>query len=159
MPRSPRVKRPVLEALFERFREREMAHRRRARRRVRRASSEQGGAALADFATFEALARALHCGKADRFPGTMAGGVARPGSPAVAEFARAHAERVDVLPVSAMAGRPAARHRQPRRGAKPGLALGLYRDLAVGVNPHGAEAWADHELVVPGPRSARRPTR
>ena len=31
-----------------------------------------------------------------------------------------------------------------------GLSLGLYRDLAVGVNPQGAEAWADQELVVPG---------
>ncbi|MGC2413858.1 MAG: 4-alpha-glucanotransferase, partial [Stellaceae bacterium] len=30
------------------------------------------------------------------------------------------------------------------------LSLGLYRDLAGGVNPNGAEAWTDRELVVPG---------
>ena len=44
-------------------------------------------------------------------------------------------------------------------GREAGLAIGLYRDFAVGANPYGAEAWADQELVVPGPRSARRPTR
>ena len=35
-------------------------------------------------------------------------------------------------------------------GRDGGMTIGLYRDLAVGVNPHGAEAWADQELVVPG---------
>ncbi|HEV8679261.1 MAG TPA: 4-alpha-glucanotransferase, partial [Stellaceae bacterium] len=35
-------------------------------------------------------------------------------------------------------------------GRAAGLSLGLYRDFAVGVNPHGAEAWADQELIVPG---------
>ena len=35
-------------------------------------------------------------------------------------------------------------------GREAGLAIGLYRDLAVGANPHGAEAWADNELVVAG---------
>jgi 4-alpha-glucanotransferase len=35
-------------------------------------------------------------------------------------------------------------------GRDSGLAIGLYRDLAVGANPHGAEAWADNELVAAG---------
>jgi 4-alpha-glucanotransferase len=34
-------------------------------------------------------------------------------------------------------------------GRASGLGIGLYLDLAVGVNPHGAEAWADQGLVVP----------
>src|SRR5207248_8529467 len=34
-------------------------------------------------------------------------------------------------------------------GRGSGLEIGLYRDLAVGVDPHGAEAWADQRLVVP----------
>ena len=34
--------------------------------------------------------------------------------------------------------------------ARPGLSIGLYRDLAVGADPNGAEAWADQELVAPG---------
>jgi len=72
-----------------------------------------------------------------------------PHSAAVAEFVRAHAERIEFfqylqweadrqLGAAAAAGRAA------------GLALGLYRDLAVGVDPHGAEAWADQQLVAPG---------
>ena len=71
-----------------------------------------------------------------------------PNSAAVAEFARAHAgaggffqflqwQADRQLGAAAAAGRAS------------GLAIGLYRDLAVGVNPHGAEAWADQELVVP----------
>src|SRR5205814_6216586 len=35
-------------------------------------------------------------------------------------------------------------------GSEAGLTLGFYRDLAVGVDPHGAEAWADQELIAPG---------
>src|SRR5204863_3104952 len=35
-------------------------------------------------------------------------------------------------------------------GKAAGLAIGLYRDLAIGVNPNGAEAWADQGLVAPG---------
>src|SRR5207302_4465517 len=35
-------------------------------------------------------------------------------------------------------------------GRDAGLTLGFYRDLAVGVDPHGAEAWADQELIAPG---------
>src|SRR6185437_5677809 len=30
------------------------------------------------------------------------------------------------------------------------LDIGLYRDLAIGANPHGADAWADSELIVGG---------
>ena len=34
-------------------------------------------------------------------------------------------------------------------GLQAGLSIGLYRDLAVGADPNGAEAWADQELVAP----------
>ena len=45
-------------------------------------------------------------------------------------------------------------------GRASGLSIGLYRDLAVGVNPHGAEAWADQRAGRrPARRSARRPMR
>jgi len=67
----------------------------------------------------------------------------------VAEFAAVHRERVEFfqylqweadrqLAAAAAAGRAA------------GLPLGVYRDLAVGADPNGAEAWADQELVTPG---------
>jgi 4-alpha-glucanotransferase len=72
-----------------------------------------------------------------------------PRSPEVAEFAAAHRDRVEFfqflqweaerqLAAAAAAGREA------------GLRIGLYRDLAVGADPNGAEAWVDQELVAPG---------
>ena len=72
-----------------------------------------------------------------------------PRSAEVAEFADTHRDRVEFfqflqweadrqLAAAAAAGREA------------GLSIGLYRDLAVGADPNGAEAWADQELVAPG---------
>ena len=72
-----------------------------------------------------------------------------PNSAAVAEFARANPERVEFFQflqweADRQLGKAAA------AGSRSGLAIGIYRDLAVGVNPNGAEAWADQELVAPG---------
>jgi len=140
------LKRPVLEALFRRFQARE------AESSLGIAFREfqlAGGGALADFAVFEALhehfTRQGMPFSWHAWPAPMRD----PYSADVAEFARAHAERVDFfqwlqweadrqLGASADAGRDA------------GLTLGFYRDLAVGVDPHGAEAWADQELIAPG---------
>jgi 4-alpha-glucanotransferase len=144
------LKRPVLEALYERFCEHDLrvggeSDAGKAFRRFQQAS----GRPLAAFATFEALHEELN----------RAGGgfswhdwpprLRDPNSGAVARFGKAHKQRVEFfeflqwqadtqLGAAAEAGRAA------------GLSLGLYRDLAVGVNPHGAEAWADQGLVVPG---------
>ena len=72
-----------------------------------------------------------------------------PRSAAVAEFARAHAGRVMFFQfLQWIADRQLGHAAASGRAA--GLAIGLYRDLAVGANPHGAEAWADSELVVAG---------
>jgi 4-alpha-glucanotransferase len=141
------LKRPVLEALYRRFRAREQGG--SALGHAFRAFCREGGEALAAFATFEAL----H----EHFTG--AGGpfswhawpleLRDARSAEVAKFARAHVARVrffqflqwqadEQLGAAAAAGRLG------------GLGIGLYRDLAVGVNPNGAEAWADPELVVPG---------
>lgn len=142
------LKRPVLEALFRRFRAREIGSGSRLDADFAR-FRQAGGEALAGFATFEALHEHL----------TAAGGafswhewppaMRDPGSAAVAEFARAHAERVAFFQflqwqADRQLGEAAA------AGRAAGLSLGLYRDLAVGVNPNGAEAWADQELIVPG---------
>ncbi len=142
------LKRPVLEALYQRFRARERG-RGSALGAAFRAFRREGGEALAAFATFEAL----H----EHFTG--AGGpfswhawpaaLRDPHSAAVAKFARAHAERVEFFQflqwqADQQLGAAAA------TGRASGLGIGLYRDLAVGVNPNGAEAWADRELVVPG---------
>jgi 4-alpha-glucanotransferase len=142
------LKRPVLEALYRRFR----AHERdggTALGAAFRAFRREGGAALAAFATFEALHEHF----------TTEGGpfswhewpaeLRDPNSVEVAKFARAHAGRVGFFQflqwqADQQLGAAAA------AGRESGLGIGLYRDVAVGVNPHGADAWADPELVVPG---------
>ena len=48
-----------------------------------------------------------------------------------------------------MGSRPAARRPPRAAGRDAGLSIGLYRDLAVGADPNGAEAWADQELIAP----------
>jgi 4-alpha-glucanotransferase len=141
------LKRPVLEALYRRFREHERGG--SALGAAFRAFRREGGAALRAFATFEALHEHF----------TAAGGpfswhawpaeMRDPNSAEVAQFARAHARRVGFFEflqwqADQQLGAAAA------AGREEGLGIGLYRDLAVGVNPNGAEAWADGELVVPG---------
>jgi 4-alpha-glucanotransferase len=142
------LKRPVLEALYRRFCDRELTMG-GAGAAAFRAFQQEGGAALAAFATFEALHEHF----------TQAGmpfswhawppALRDPHSAAVGEFASAHAGRIEFfqflqwqadqqLGEAALAGR------------QGGLNIGLYRDLAVGVDPNGAEAWADQQLIVPG---------
>jgi len=72
-----------------------------------------------------------------------------PRSPQVAAFAAAHRDRIEFfqfLQWQADCQLSAA----TRTGRQAGLSIGLYRDLAVGADPNGAEAWADQELVAPG---------
>ncbi len=138
------VKRPVLETLFRRLRDGKSASLEDFRRFQR-----EGGPALVAFATFEALHEHFYGNEGlfswKDWPEPMRD----PRSPAVAAFAREHAERVEFfqflqweadrqLALAAKAGRDA------------GLSVGLYRDAAVGVNPNGAAAWADQELLSPG---------
>lgn len=142
------LKRPVLEALFRRFRARERDAG-SALGAAFRAFQREGDAALAAFATFEALHEHFAAAGGPFSWHAWPPALRDPQSPKVAEFARAHVERVEFfqflqwqadhqLAAAAAAGRAG------------GLAIGLYRDLAVGVDPLGAEAWADQELVVPG---------
>src|SRR6266576_3431265 len=140
------LKRPVLEALFRQFQSRRDDDRLRMEFREFQLAR---GAALADFAVFEALHEHFTAQGMPfswhSWPVAMRG----PRAAEVADFARAQADRVDFfqwlqweadrqLGVAAKAGQAA------------GLALGLYRDLAVGVDPHGADAWADQALIAPG---------
>src|SRR6202011_3389255 len=140
------LKRPVLEALFRRFQARE------AESPLRIAFREfqlMGGGALADFAVFEALHEHFMRAGAGFSWHAWPAPMRNPHSPEVAEFAEAHADRVDFFQylqweADRQLGTAA------KAGFEAGLALGFYRDLAVGVDPHGAEAWADQELIAPG---------
>jgi 4-alpha-glucanotransferase len=143
------LKRPVLEALGRRFRDIDlrdgaMTPAGDAFREFQR----KGGRSLAAFATFEALHEHFN-GNGGQFSWYEWPAELRdPISDAVAEFAEAHRDRVEFFEfLQWQADRQLGAAAEAGRGN--GLTLGLYRDLAVGVNPQGAEAWADQGLVVP----------
>jgi 4-alpha-glucanotransferase len=144
-------KRQVLEALWRRFYPRDLGDGGTARTAAGqdfRGFQQNGGASLRGFAIFEAL-HEHHCRDGRGFSWRQWPAALRdPRSPEVAEFAAAHHDRVEFfeflqwqahiqLTAAAVAGQRA------------GLSLGLYRDLAVGADPNGADAWADQELVAP----------
>ena len=145
-------KRPVLEALFRRFRSRELGANGKASSylgREFRDFQQVSGQSLEDFAVFEALHE-----KNRRETGGFSWHdwpmpERDPRSRSVTEFAAAHRERVEFFQYLQWEA-----HRQLAGAAAAGrvarLACGLYRDLAVGADPNGAEAWADQELVTPG---------
>jgi glycogen operon protein len=96
----------------------------------------QGGKALADFALFQAIARAAGTTDRARWPA----GLSSVADSGVAAARRAHAREVRfALFEQWLADRQLARAAD--RGRSAGLAIGLYRDLAVGSAPDGAETW------------------
>ncbi|MGC2201050.1 MAG: 4-alpha-glucanotransferase [Stellaceae bacterium] len=145
-------KRAVLEALFRRFQSCELGADGAAKGALGQSFREfqnSGGQSFADFAVFEALQEHFFGEKGlfswQRWPTVMR----NPHSASVSDFAVARRDRVEFfqflqweadrqLAAAAAAGRAA------------GLSMGLYRDLAVGADPNGAEAWVDQELVAPG---------
>jgi 4-alpha-glucanotransferase len=71
------------------------------------------------------------------------------GSAAVADFARDHADRVDFFRfLQWVADQQLARAHQDALAA--GMSIGLYRDLAIGTHPGGAMAWMHPETTVTG---------
>jgi 4-alpha-glucanotransferase len=103
------------------------------------------GAALANFAIFEAISGVYPHGSWRDFPEDLQ----RPDGAAVQGFAAREAKAVRLsgfmqwvadfqLAAAADASRQA------------GLGLGFYRDMAVGTAPHGAEAWAEQDLLMRG---------
>jgi 4-alpha-glucanotransferase len=145
------LKRPVLEALYRRFRTHDLSDKggKTPAGKAFRDFQQGGGRPLGAFATFEALHERLN-GNGGQFSWhDWPAELRDPNSAAVAKFAAAHHERVEFFQflqwqADSQLGAAAA------AGRANGLLLGLYRDLAVGVNPLGAEAWADQGLVVPG---------
>jgi len=142
------LKRPVVEALYQRFRDRELDTG-SALGAAFRAFQQEGGAALAAFATFEALHEHFTAAGRPFSWHNWPPALRDPHSPAVGEFARTHAGRVEFFHfLQWQADRQLAA--AAAAGRQGGLRIGLYRDLAVGVDPNGAEAWADQQLIVPG---------
>ncbi|MCV6972181.1 4-alpha-glucanotransferase [Mycobacterium bohemicum] len=102
------------------------------------------GSALEDFATWCALAE-RYGGDWRRWPHSLQ----RPDGPGVAKFVRKHADSVDFhrwLQWQLDEQLAAAQSQAVRAG----MALGIMADLAVGVHPHGADAWALQDVLAPG---------
>jgi len=142
----------VLEALFRRFQMRELGAEGAAKSRIGRAFRDfqrDGGQSLEDFAIFEAL-HEHYCREGVGFSWRdWPASVRNPRAPEIAKFATAHRDRIEFFQyLQWEADRQLAA--AAAAGRKAGLSLGLYRDLAVGVDPNGAEAWADQDLVAPG---------
>jgi 4-alpha-glucanotransferase len=102
------------------------------------------GAGLDDFATWSALADA-HGADWRTWPAELR----RPDAPAVAAFREAHADAVAfhgwlqwVLDEQLDAAQSAA--------VRAGMSLGVVHDLAVGVDPGGAEAWGLQDVFAQG---------
>lgn len=140
---------PVLEQLFETFRTRHLDTG-SDRARAFQAFREEQGEALERFATFMALQQHFAGDDLSRFAWwTWPEDCQRPDGDGVARFRRERPDRVTFhawlqwiadgqLRDAAEAGREA------------GLRIGIYRDLAVGVGPASAAAWASPASLVRG---------
>ncbi len=143
-------KRPVLEALFVRFRSRELgaATATSDGARAFREFQRDGGGPLRDFVIFEALHEHFRRGGEAVSWRNWPEPMRNPRSAEVAEFAAAHWDRVEFFQyLQWQADRQLAA--AATAGRLGGLPIGFYRDLAVGADPEGAEAWSDQELVAP----------
>src|SRR6185436_13151784 len=135
----------VLALLYRSFRSRHVAAD-TARARAFRAFQAEGGASLRLHALFEALHQHLSQGDPAVWGWPAWPEEYRdPAAAAVTAFARAHGERIEYFEylqwqADLQLGRIA------RRARDLGLPLGLFQDLAVGVNPGGSETWMEPGL-------------
>jgi 4-alpha-glucanotransferase len=108
---------------------------------------ERGGPSLERQATFEALLEHfVRSDPAKRSWRDWPAEYRRPDNPAVAAFASRHSERVEFFQfLQWLADEQLGEAQAAARAA--GMPIGLYLDLAVGVDPDGAEAWADPVTV------------
>ncbi len=140
------LKFPVFEMLYAVFRETEL-NRGGDRATAFRRFQQQRGAALETFAAFEALSEHFRRGRTGHLSWRdWPPDYRDPGSAAVTQFRRDHADRLlffqylqwEADRQMAVAAAKAAEHRMP---------IGLYRDLALGSDPHGADAWLDQRSL------------
>jgi 4-alpha-glucanotransferase len=141
------VKMPILEMLYAHFRRRHLAADTASERAQQfRAFQAAGGRALRLHALFEALQEHFFARDAQAWGWPQWPYAVRdPESPAVAEFAAGHVERIEYYEY--------LQWQAERQLAEAGacalegrLAVGLYEDLAVSVDQGGADSWSDQDL-------------
>jgi 4-alpha-glucanotransferase len=147
-PAAWRLKLRVLELLFRSFRQRHLAGS-SARAEAFAAFRTQMGEALEQHARFDALHE-----HALSTTGTWSWKewpepLRRPDSPEVDAFAREHRDRVDFFAYLQWQADQQLERAQARARAA-GMPLGLYNDIAVGVSPAGATAWANPGVILSG---------
>jgi 4-alpha-glucanotransferase len=138
------LKRRVLEVLHGTFTARRATGAGERGREYRRYVESQGEP-LELFATFEALTDHLGLDNWREWPEQYRD----PHSPQVAAFQGEHAEAVDFhrwlqYELDRQLGAAA------ERGARAGLPIGVYQDLAIGTSPAGADIWANPHLFLSG---------
>ncbi len=139
------LKKPVLETLYQSFRRK---HVQAGSSRARRfgAFVEHGGQTLARLCAFEALAEHF-AAKYGRGWLEWPNAFRDPSSPAVRAFVAEHRDRVAFFAYLQWNAQLQLSRAAAACGAMP---FGLYRDLAVGAEPRGAEAWSDAQLFPRG---------
>ena len=144
-PAVDRVKRPVLELLWRHFTANEMDG---ATGRRFRAYREDRGHALYSHALFEALHAAFFAGGQWDWR-AWPDGYRTPHGAEVAAFAQANEERIAFFSWLQWLAEEQLAAAQAR-ALTGGMTLGLYTDLAVGLDPGGSEAWTHQHLIPAG---------
>lgn len=142
------LKRQALEALFQRFRDHELAHG-TARAKAFLDFVERGGPDLARFACFEALHEHALANDFGWSWQDWPDGLDDPESDGVRRFADAHADRIRFSQFQQWLADEQLGRAQARAKAA-GMPIGLYRDLAVAVDPTGAAAWSRQQAIASG---------
>ncbi len=139
-----KLKQGVLEILYESFqRNHGVLGKEDERKRDFMRFQEEGGDALHRFSIFEALSEHFDGKSWQDWPKSYR----QPDSKAVVKFAKENKTRVQFFQyIQWQADRQLARAQQ--RATENGVSIGLYRDLAIGAAPDGAEAWSAQDVVV-----------
>jgi 4-alpha-glucanotransferase len=147
-PGTARRRRALLEPAFERFRRHHLGAAPSPRGAAFLAFRDRGGEPLRHHCVFEALhEHALATDRARWAWWEWPDQYRRPDDPAVAAFAREHEQRVAFFAwLQWLADEQLACVQSRAEGA--GMRVGLYRDLAVGVNPAGSLGWSRPDVVV-----------
>ncbi|HEX6013633.1 MAG TPA: 4-alpha-glucanotransferase, partial [Geminicoccaceae bacterium] len=147
-PGTARRRRAVLEPAFERFRRHHLGVAPSPRGATFLAFRDRGGEPLRDHCVFEALhEHVLATDRARWAWWDWPRGYRKPDDPAVVAFAREREHRVAFFAwLQWLADEQLAGVQARAEGA--GMRLGLYRDLAVGVNPAGSLGWSRPDVVI-----------
>lgn len=146
----------VLEMLFKHFHLRHLALD-TSRGRAFRVYQQARQPDLRNQALFDALQAHFHAQDASVWGWALWPLAYRnPGSPEVADFAREHEARVEFFEYLQWQAELQLQSAQARAESL-GMPLGLYRDLAVGVNEGGAETWANQSLFAMGVHAGAPP--